>query len=222
MSESASVATSGLFDFVGDAPTVCIDFKNPKSYLALLPTFALEDALGLQFDWLPVNVSPLTRPAARQRNEDRGAQHRRMRAEYYERDLRRYAAVYGLELGDLYRNPDTSLACIGLLFAKRGRGAVVRRYLQIVFQRYWSGALDLANSAAIAAAIHEAGAATDDWEMFSTGPGHADFEHVTATLHAGGVFDVPAYIVAGDVYFGRQHLPMIEWQLTGQHGEPPL
>jgi 2-hydroxychromene-2-carboxylate isomerase len=214
--------SESVLDIVGDTPTVCIDFKNAKSYLALPPTFALEDALGLAFDWLPVNVSALTRPAARQPHEDRGAQHRRMRAEYNERDLRRYASVYGLELGDLYRNPDTTSAGIGLLFAKRDRNADVRRYLQIVFERYWGDRLDLEDSSAIAAALGEAGASIDGWQAFATGTGRADFERVTTTLRDGGVFDAPAYIVAGDVYFGRQHLPMIEWQLTGRRGEPPL
>ena len=222
MSEGAPITSNGAVDFVGDTPTVCIDFKNPKSYLALAPTFALEDALELSFDWLPVNVAPLTRPGVRQAHEDRGTQHRRMRAEYYERDLRRYASGYRLELGDLYRNPDTTPACIGLLFARRAGQASVRRYLQIVFERYWREVLDIADADAIAATLGDAGIATNDWVEFASGVGRDECERVTAALRDGGVFDVPAYIVAGDIYFGRQHLPMIEWQLSGQRGEPPL
>src|SRR4051794_18090566 len=76
-----------------DAPTVCIDFKSPKAYLALAPTFALEDALDVRFDWLPISVSPLGRPGAARVDEDRSTRHKRMRAEYNERDLRRYARV---------------------------------------------------------------------------------------------------------------------------------
>lgn len=214
--------SEAVIDLVGDRPTVCIDFKNPKAYLALAPTFALEDVLGLRFDWLPVSVSPLARPAARQPNEDRGAQHRRMRAEYYERDLRRYARVYGIELVDLYRNPDTSIACIGLLFAKRTNDGAVRRYLRLSFERYWNAQLDLADVRAIASVLDVAGISTSGWETFASGIGRDENERIGRTLRESGIFDVPAYVVAGDVYFGRQHLPMIEWQLTGRRGEPPI
>jgi 2-hydroxychromene-2-carboxylate isomerase len=214
--------SEAVFDLVGDRPTVCIDFKNPKSYLALAPTFALEDALRLRFDWLPVSVSPLTRPAPRRPNEDRGTQHRRMRAEYYERDVRRYARVQGIELGDLYRNPDTTVACVGLLFARPADDGAVRRYLQLAFERYWSGRLDLEDTRAVASVLEAAGVGERGWEAFAAGAGRDEYERVGRTLREGGVFDVPAYIVGGDVYFGRQHLPMIEWQLTGRRGEPPL
>ena len=215
MSESA-------VDIVGDIPTVCIDFKSPKAYLALAPTFALEDKLGMRFDWLPVSVSPMTRPAAKQPNEDRGTQHRRMRGEYYERDLRRYAHAYGLELSDLYRNPDTTLAGVGLMFVRRDGHAAVRRYLHLVFERYWNARLDIEDARAIAAALAGADVATFGWDEFAAGAGRDEYEHTVRALREGGVFDVPAYVVGGDVFFGRQHLPMIEWLLTGRSGEPPL
>jgi len=208
--------------FVGDTPTVCVDFKNPKAYLALAPTFALEDKLGMRFDWLPVSVSPMTPPAPRQPSEDRGTQHRRMRGEYYERDLRRYARVYRLELADLYRNPDTSAAGIGLMFARRGGQAAVRRYLQLVFERYWSGRLDLEDARAMGTVLADADVSTEGWDEFAAGAGREEYERTLRALREGGVFDVPAYVVAGDVFFGRQHLPMIEWLLTDRCGEPPL
>ena len=104
---------------LGDAPAVCIDFKNPKAYLALRPTYALEDELGIAFDWWPALVSPMSRPSEEQPREDRGTRHRRIRAQYYERDIRRYASVYGLQLGDLHRNPDATVASIGLLWVKQ-------------------------------------------------------------------------------------------------------
>ena len=41
-------------------------------------------------------------------------------------------------------------------------------------------------------------------------------------LRGAGIFDVPAYVVEGEIYFGRQHLPMVRWMLTGKRGEPPI
>ena len=203
-------------------PTVCIDFKNPKAYLALRPTFALEDELGIALDWLPLIVSPMSRPHAEQRNEDRGTRHRRMRAEYYERDMRRYANVYGLELPDLYRNPDVSVASIGLLWTKARSPNALRAYLSAVFERYWTARLDIENSVAIEQLLHEVDADTSGWDAYVKGPGRALLEQTSSSLREAGLFDVPAYLVEGELFFGRQHLPMIRWLLRGNQGEPPI
>lgn len=209
-------------NFVVDLPTVCIDFKSPKAYLALPPTFALEDELGIAFDWLPLIVSPMSRPRAEEPNEDRGTRHRRIRAQYYECDMRRYASVYGLELADLYRNPDVSVASIALLWTKERAPNVVRAYLTAVFQRYWSGALDIEDAAAIERIMHEVGVETAGWTQYCAGPGRVLLERTNATLRGAGLFDVPAYVVEDETFFGRQHLPMIRWMLIGKVGEPPI
>lgn len=203
-------------------PAVCIDFVNPKAYLALAPTFALEDELGVHFDWLPMRVSAPTRPAAAQPNEDRGTRHRRMRAEYNDMDMRRYARVYGIELGDPYRSEDPTIAAIGLAWARRAPHAARRRYVQGVFERFWGGRLDIEDPAAMEAVLREAAVDTTGWRDYVADAGRVEFERTCAALRGRGVFDVPAYLVDGDLFFGRQHLPMIRWLLDGKRGEAPL
>ncbi len=88
-------ATNAIDVAAVERPTVCIDFKNPKAYLALSPTYAMQAETGVEFDWLPLIVSAPGRPPDERPGEDRGARHRRMRARYYESDLRRYARVAG-------------------------------------------------------------------------------------------------------------------------------
>ena len=36
------------------------------------------------------------------------------------------------------------------------------------------------------------------------------------------MFGIPTYLVEGQMFMGRQHLPMIRWLLTGQEGPGPL
>lgn len=207
---------------IGDAPAVCVDFKNPKSYLALRPTFALEDELGMTFDWWPVQVSPMSRPQPEQPNEDRGTRHRRIRALYYERDLRRYATVYGLELGDLYRNPDVAVASIGLLWVKQQAPRSLRAYLNAVFERYWHERLQLDDANAIDALLQEIGVDTRRFREHAQGEGRTNYDTLVVGLRGAGIFDVPAYVVEREIFFGRQHLPMVRWLLTGKRGEPPI
>ncbi len=209
-------------------PLVCVDFKNPKAYLALRPTFALEDELDIGFDWLPLIVSPISRPHAVRPDEDRGTRHRRMRAEYNERDLRRYGRVYGLELGDLYRNPDVSVASIGLLWTKQHAPEKVRLYLTTVFDRYWSARLEIGDVTAIGRLMDELVIDTVGWTRYLEGTGPQDLDQISAELREAGLFDVPAYRVGGEIFFGRQHLPMIRSLLSGgqedfaDHREMPV
>lgn len=207
---------------IGEAPAVCIDFKNPKSYLALQPTFALEDELGMTFDWWPVHVSAMSRPQPEQANEDRGTRHRRIRALYYERDLRRYASVYGLELGDLYRNPDVAVASVGLLWVKQRAPRSLRAYLNAVFERYWQERLQLDDADAIGALLKEIGVDAKHFREHARADGRTTYDAAVAGLRGAGIFDVPAYVIEGEIFFGRQHLPMLRWLLTGKRGEPPI
>jgi 2-hydroxychromene-2-carboxylate isomerase len=211
-----------LSDALSDGPAVYIDFKNPKAYLALRPTFALEDELGIAFDWCPVPVSAMSPPQPERPDEDRGARHRRIRARYYERDLRRYASVYGIELGDLYRSPDVTVASVGLSWVKERAPRSVRAYIDAVFAHFWAQKLALDDARAIEALIGEIGADTSGFQAYASREGRTSFERTAAALREAGIFDVPAYVVEREIFFGRQHLPMVRWLLTGKAGEPPI
>src|SRR5260370_11949067 len=81
---------------------VAIDFKSPHAYLAIGPTCALADELGITIDWRPLVVAPSKIATAPTADHDRCARHRRFLADYLERDIVRYAADRGLALGSLH------------------------------------------------------------------------------------------------------------------------
>lgn len=202
--------------------SVCVDFRRPGAYLALGPTCALADELGVEVDWLPCVVAPLSPPKPAAPDDDRGTRHRRARALYAERDLVRYAADRDLVLGDLYRAPDPSFAALGLLWVKARDAEAVRGYLERVFERYWRELLRLDAPSEIAGVLAELGVPTAGFDAWARGPGRPDLEALQAGLRAAGVFDVPAYVVGEEVFLGRQHLPMIRWLLTGRTGPKPI
>lgn len=202
--------------------SVCVDFKSPGCHLALAPTCALADELGVEVDWLPLLVPPLTLPRSPASDDDRGTRHRRARALYLERDLMRYAADRGLALGDVYRAPDASVAALGLLWVKARDSRAVRAYLDQVFERWGREILQLDDPAEIRAVFDELGTPSEDFEAYASGPGPAELAALQAGLRAAGVFGVPGYVVGGEVFLGRQHLPMIRWLLTGRSGPKPI
>ena len=111
------------------------------------PTRALESRLGRAFTWLPFAAPGIGRPKPASPDEDRGARHRRVRTEYLAHDLRRYAESRGLDLGDLYREPDTTAAALGLLWLRRRAPALAGDYVTRVFDHLWRDNVDAADLA---------------------------------------------------------------------------
>jgi 2-hydroxychromene-2-carboxylate isomerase len=187
--------------------TVCIDFKSPQAYLAIAPTRALEAKLGIAFDWRPLIVPALPKhePSA---NEDRGARHKRMRAEYLARDLERYAAARGLRLSDPYRNPDTTAASLGLLWLRRKSPEAAAGYVERMFERLWQEDANIADPALVEA---ELGSLADGFARYAQGEGPEELSRSQRELLEAGAWNAPAYLAFGEVFIGRAHLPRLEW-----------
>jgi 2-hydroxychromene-2-carboxylate isomerase len=194
--------------------SVALDVKNPHAFLAVDPTYALVDELRVDVEWLPVVGPPLRVPPS---GEDRGSRHRRARAIYRERDLQRYAEVRGLTLRNIYRAPDSTLAGMGLLAARARSDAAIRRYLDIAFEGHWRESLDIEDEAAIAGALAESGVDPGGFVC-----DRSEFDALQESLRAAGLFDTPAYVVEGELFLGRAHLPMIRWILRGRAGPAPI
>ena len=194
---------------------VVLDIKDPQSYLAKDPTYALADDLGIDIDWLPFVSRPLRRQTAV--GEDRGSRHRRFRAAYLERSIARYASIGGITIRNIYRAPDSSLAGMGMLAAKAHSEDALRRYLDRAFRQYWEDDLDIEDADAVAGLLVAAGVADFDPDTAA-----AEFGMLRERLALAGVFNTPAYLVDGEMFIGRAHLPMIRWILGGREGPPPI
>ena len=200
--------------FVPSRPlTVVLDVKDPHSYLAKDPTYALADDLGVEIDWLPLVSRPLRRHSPG--GEDRGSRHRRFRAAYVERSIARYASVRGITIRDIYRAPNSSLAGMGILAARAHSERALRDYLDRIFRQYWEDDLDIEDADVISGLLSAAGVVDLDFDT-------ARFEALQESLALAGVFDTPAYLVDGEMFLGRAHLPMIRWMLSDRAGPPPI
>src|SRR5262249_19140101 len=109
--------------------TVAIDFKNPSAFLAAAPTCTIAEQAGVTVDWQPFLVSSSKDHGAGSESS-RGARHRRLRADYMDRDTIRYAAGRGLSLQNLHRQADSSLAAIGLMWTRREAAALADAYVR--------------------------------------------------------------------------------------------
>jgi 2-hydroxychromene-2-carboxylate isomerase len=192
--------------------TLAIDFASPRAYLSLGPTCALAEQLGIEIDWQPFLVESRPAPQAQSRPEDRGTRHRTIRAAYVQRDLMRYLADRGI-VRDLGKQANSRLAAITLLWLKRESKKLVSNYVRNVFEGYWRGELDIEDESALRSLLQKIGAPLPGYETFVRGEGLAVLDRVRSNLLNAGVFDVPAYVIAGEVFVGREHLTLIRNRL---------
>lgn len=190
------------------------DYKSPYAYLAKDLVYELERETGARIDWLPYTLdipaylgSASVDAGGKVVEEKRNA-HQWRRVKYSYMDCRREANRRGLTIRGPKKIFDSSLANIGMLYAAE-RG-VFRAYHDRVFELFWRRELDLENAAALAAVLHDCGAAAPDFAAFLAGQGRAALAEIRTQAEAAGVFGVPSFLFAdGDLYWGREHLPRV-------------
>ena len=210
--EAPSVARAPADVIARRKLAVAIDFKSPYSFLAVAPTIAMAAELGIAIDWLPMIVTPSA--IAAPGTTDRASRHRRYRADYIERDLRRYLADRGMASVELNRTADSTLAALGLLWAKRQGPSQAQAYVQHVFDSYWRDATDLAEARFIEASLTATGTPVSGFTAFAQGEGRDELARINSQLRERGSFEVPTFILDDDIYLGRQHLPLLRARIS--------
>src|SRR6516164_6912343 len=200
-----------------EAKTIVVytDYKSPYAYLAKDLIYGLEDDFEVRIDWLPYTLdipSYLGSARLNERGEliesERNA-HQWRRVRYSYMDCRRQAQKRGLVIRGPRKIWDSSLAAIGMLYAKRQGSAVLRRYHDLTFERFWKRELDIEDPRVIGAVLEEAGADSAGFSAYLAGEGRAELEQVCHAAEANGVFGVPSFVVDGELFWGREHLPHI-------------
>ena len=198
-----------------------IDYKSPYAYLAVAPAYRLAEETGAEIDWLPYILDiPAYLGSARVDAEGRVLEqnrnaHQWRRVKYSYRDVRREANRAGLTIRGTQKIWDSSLAGIGLLYARK-HGAF-RAYNDEVFARFWKRDLDIEDVAVLADVLNRAGAR--GFAGYAAGEGRQELQAVQeeaeakakAKAKAKGVFGVPSFLFSdGELYWGREHLPRVK------------
>ncbi len=211
-----------------DAPLIVyIDYKSPYAFVAKDPTYLLGDRLGIEIDWRPLTLDiPSYLGSARLDGAGRVAESDRTpsqwtRVRYAYRDARRYAALQGHTLRGTEKIWDTRLVHVGMLRAREQGSAVLRRYTDDVYERFWRRELDVEDPGVVRGVLARAGADVDGFEAWAAGPGGAQHDEIQARILEAGIFGVPSYVVEGELFWGREHLPRILWLLRGRPGPAP-
>ena len=206
---------------------VYIDYKSPYAFIAKDPTYQLEQEFGIEIDWYPLTLN-IGSYLGTAKKDDSGKVTESTRSpkqwlavKYAYRDARRYAELRGLTLKGTQKIWDSSLAAIGLLWAKQQGHDELKRYTDITYERFWKRELDIEDPEVIIAQLTEAGCETGGFLEYLAGEGRDVHDRLQEEVLDAGYYGVPTYAIDGEVYFGRQHLPRVRWHLAGRAGPLP-
>ena len=185
------------------------DLTSIPSLLAFLPACALADELNVEVEWLPVaSLGKAQRSVPAGVAETAAQRHARVRADYFAKDNARYAKWQGVALRRTAEGVNSALASAGCLWASRH--GVARAYLERVWLSFWANELNIECGASLAIALTEVGA-----PGFHDADLNAQLKAHEADVAARGVFAVPTFLLDGEMFVGRAHLPMIRSLLSG-------
>ena len=202
--------------------TVYTDYKSPYAYLAKDPTYEMAAECGATLDWLPYTLDIPSYLGSAELGPDRQViaenrtAHQWRKVRYAYMNARREANRRGLTLRGTQKIWDSSIAAIGLLWAKQQGETVLRGYSDRTFERFWRRDLNIEDPAVVEAVLQEAGAETAGFADYLAGPGRAEHNAIRAAAEEAGIFGVPSYVVDGELFWGREHLPAIRERLLEQ------
>ena len=152
---------------------VYLDFKSPYAYLAKDPTWQLEADFGIEIDWRPLTLDiPSFLGSAKVNNAGRVVESNRTPRQwqgvrYAYMDAKRYARLKDIQIYGPRKIWDSSLAAIGMLWTRADR-AVLRAYMDLVYERFWKRQLDIEDANVVAAVIAEAGGDGEGYRNYAS------------------------------------------------------
>ena len=194
------------------------DYKSPYAYLAQEATYQIVQDFDIEIDWLPLTLhipsflgSAQVDATGKVISEQRNA-HQWRRVKYSYMDCRREANRRGLVIRGPQKIFDSSVAHIGMLYAKRQGN--FRPYHDAVYERFWRRELDIENPEIVKHVLTEVGVDASGFLDYLNGAGRQEYARVIAEAEEIGVFGVPSYVVNGELFWGAERIDLVRERLA--------
>ena len=193
------------------------DYKSPYAYLAQADTFQLQEDYDVEIDWLPYTLdipsflgSAEVDAAGQVLHESRNA-HQWRRVKYSYIDCRREANRRGLVIRGPQKIFDSSIAHIGMLYAKHHGD--FRAYHNALYERFWRRELDIENPEVVQRVLKDVGVDTSGFLDYLSGEGRQEHDRLRSAAEEMGVFGVPSYLVNGELFWGNERVIRVQEKL---------
>jgi 2-hydroxychromene-2-carboxylate isomerase len=181
------------------------DFKSPFTYLAMEPAYKLEETHRVRLRFIPLELAIRETYGG---DLEQRAQRDWDKVRYLYMDMRRFANERGMIIRGPQKIFDSRLALMSGLFADRnGR---FRPYADRVFERFFKRELNIEDFGALTAVMAEVGLDAAGFRRYADGDGPGDLQAAAAEAESDGVFGVPMFNVAGELFWGNDR---VEWMI---------
>jgi hypothetical protein len=116
---------------------------------------------------------------------------------------------------------DTNLVATAMLWARQHGYDALQNFIDSIYLPFWKRELDVESEPVIDRVLSEVGTNGAVFSEWAHTEGLAQNAQFQASAFSAGIYGVPTYVVGEELYFGREHLPRVRWQLTGQTGPAP-
>jgi len=194
------------------------DYKSPYAYLAQEETFRLRDDFDVEVEWVPYTLDIPSFLGAAEVDESKQVLHEARNAHQWRRvryaymDCRREASRRGLIIRGPRKIFDSSLAHIGMLYAKHQGN--FRPYHDVVYERFWKRELDIENPLVIKQVLEGVGIEALGFLDYLHGAGRQEHDRIRAEAEALGVFGVPSYVVNEELFWGNERIDRVRERLV--------
>jgi 2-hydroxychromene-2-carboxylate isomerase len=182
------------------------DYVSPYAFVAKAWAYALEQDYEITLNWRPYTLDI----ASFQGSVEARDPHHWRRVRYAYMDARRFANKQGLTLMGPKKIYFARPINAGMLYAQKH--GVFRQYNDLAFDRFWRRAVDPENIEAVEALLGEAGAPAG-FAAFLAGEGGTEHDRLRNEAEASGVFGVPTFVFAGELFWGGDRIGLLRERL---------
>ncbi|MCY4655254.1 MAG: DsbA family protein [Gammaproteobacteria bacterium] len=206
---------------------VYLDVKSPYAYLSIDPTRKLIREFGISIDWRPLTLNiPSFLGSAKADSTGQVVESNRtprqwQSVRYAYMDVKRYARRRDILLYGPRKIWDTSLVHMSWMYVQERDLEKFDTYIDEIFLRFWKRELDVEDAQVLQDVMDSIQIDSAGFADYADGSGRESHDEFQGKLHGSGIFGVPTYVINQEVFFGREHLPMVRWILGGKLGSPP-
>ncbi|MCS5585814.1 MAG: hypothetical protein NZ777_20165 [Pseudomonadales bacterium] len=209
--------------------TIYVNFAELPSWLMLAPLKNLCAEVKVDLSWKPMlsslgnvagsNLKPgADDPLAIYKARRADARHKAAK-----RENERMCGMLGIKPGQGKRKINPLYLSLGMAWLTN-QGAELQQYLSYVetaFLKTFRDGADVESLSSLKVVLEESGFRTAGLDHFVENEA-PDLEAAGEEIMDSGVFNAPAFVVDGEIFHGREHLPLIQWMLAGKQGLPPV
>ena len=206
--------------------TFYIKFGSLPCWLTLEPLRALAAQTGVSIEWQPL-LGSLGNVTGAPAEDDPLAEYKARRAKARSQDTarehERMCSILGIdpEKGNRLVNPLNISLGMRWLTANNAAPDAYFDYANASFELTFIKQEDVESLAGVCDVLTAVDVAVEGFEEFAAIES-GELRSRQDGLLESGILNAPAFIVDGDIFHGREHLPLITWMLEGRSGHPPV